>query len=99
MIKKQIQKHNFLTGGPVLQREIYFGGDWAWTSTVTDNPITFDTNVDVGITIDNGIGDIIFTATENQLQWGGSDIPTEERVREIFREEYYNVLREDFRQD
>lgn len=97
MIKKQIQKHNFLTGGPVLQREIYFGDDW--TSTVTDNQIIFDTNVDVGITIDNGAGNYIFTATENRLQWNGDDIPTEERVREIFREEYYNVLREDFRQD
>ena len=96
MIKKQIQKHNFLTGGPVSQREIYFGHDW--TSTVTDNPITF-ANVDVGITIDNGAGNYIFTATENRLQWNGDDIPTEERVREIFREEYYNVLREDFRQD
>ena len=84
MIRKQIQKHNFLTGGPVLQREIYFGDDWVWTTTITGNPPTFDEvsfNMDV------------------QSYYGGEPMVTEERVREIFREEYYNVLRENSTQD
>lgn len=80
MIRKQIQKHNFLTGGPVLQREIYFGNNWTWTSTVTDNfdEISFNTDV--------------------SAYFGGSSVVSEERVREVFREEYYNVLREEFTQ-
>lgn len=96
MVKKQIQKHNFLTGGPVIQYEIPFEGGTLGFNTITpDNNLTIEfMDVNPGITVNNQIGDIIFTATENQLQWGGSDIPTEERVREIFREEYYNILRE-----
>lgn len=84
MVKKQIQKHNFLTGGPVLQREIYFGDDWMWTSTVTNNQPTFD---------------VVSFSMDVQAYYNGEPMVTEERVREIFREEYYNVLREDFRQD
>ena len=48
MVKKQIQKHNFLTGGPVIQYEMDFGittingsaGALVWgdsTLIVTDN--------------------------------------------------------------
>lgn len=96
MVKKQIQKHNFLTGGPVIQYEIPFEDGTLGFNTITpDNNLTIEfMDLNPGITVNNRIGDIIFTATENQLQWVGSDIPTEERVREIFREEYYNILRE-----
>ena len=94
MVKKQIQKHNFLTGGPVIQYEIPFEDGTLGFNTITpENDFTIEL-INPGITVNNGIGDIIFTATENQLQWVGGDIPTEERVREIFREEYYNILRE-----
>lgn len=95
MVKKQIQKHNFLTGGPVIQYEIPFEDG---TTVIPNNDVTIEfrdvRDVNPGITVNNQIGDIIFTATENELQWVGSNIPTEERVREIFREEYYNILRE-----
>lgn len=81
MVRKQIQKHNFLTGGPVLQREIYFGDDWVWTPNVTNDfdEISFNTDV--------------------SAYFGEEPMVTEERIREIFREEYYNVLRENPTQD
>lgn len=103
---KKIPKHNFLDGSPfwyVSQREWGYVDeltgqinipydtpyDLDFTTTITDTP-TYQ-----GVTVTNGQGGVIFEANENQITWNGSDLMTEERVREIFREEYYNVLRED----
>ncbi len=97
---KKIPKHNFLDGSPfwyVSQREWgYVDGltgqinipyDLDFTTTITDTP-TYQ-----GVTVTNGQGGVIFEANENQITWNGSDLMTEERVREIFREEIEEVLR------
>jgi hypothetical protein len=99
---KTIPKHSFLDGSPfyyVSQREwgyideltgqINIPYDVDFTTTITDTP-TYQ-----GVTVTNGQGGVIFEANENQITWNGSDLMTEERVREIFREEYYNILQED----
>lgn len=83
MFKKQIQKHNFLTGGPVLQYELPF-----------DTEISFDFSVD-NWAIDDGPIEGQLTINDEGVLYNGEPVPTEERVREIFREEYYNILRED----
>lgn len=100
---KKIPKHNFLDGSPfwvVSQREwgyideltgqINIPYDADFITTITDTP-TYQ-----GVTVTNGQGGVIFEANENRITWNGSDLMTEERVREIFRNEYYNLLREDF---
>ena len=101
---KTIPKHNFLDGSPfwcVSQREwVYIDEltgqinipydapyDVDFTTTITDTP-TYQ-----GVTVTNGQGGVIFEANENQITWNGSDLMTEERVREIFREEIEEVLR------
>ena len=86
MFKKQIQRHDFLSGGPISQYEIPFQ---------TEPIITNDRQTDIGITFNNANGNTIFTANENGVFHGVEPLTTEERVREIFREEYYNILRED----
>lgn len=104
---KKIPKHNFLDGSPfwvVSQRE------WGYIDELTgqinipyDTPYDVDFNATItnvptyqGVTVTNGQGGVIFEANENQITWNGSDLMTEERVREIFRNEYHNVLRENF---
>jgi len=100
---KTIQKHNFLDGSPfyyVSQRERGYideligqinipydtPDDLDFITTITDTP-TYQ-----GVTVTNGQGDVIFEANENQITWNGSDLMTEERVREIFIQEI-EVLR------
>ena len=88
MVKKQIQRHDFLTGGPVLQYEIPFvDGVWDYDTWVPQD-IVFDTGqVIPGITVNDNIGNnIIFQANEDTIQWMGQEVMTEERVREIVNE-------------
>jgi hypothetical protein len=88
MVKKQIQRHDFLTGGPVLQYEIPFvDGAWDYDTWVPQD-IVFDTNQIIpGITVNDNIGNnIIFQANEDTIQWMGQEVMTEERVREIVNE-------------
>jgi len=77
MVKKQIQKHDFLTGGPVLQREIYFGNDWVWFSTSSGGPrfskTTFSKNISTSYNLN------LLTLEENN--------------RNISDEEYQEFLR------
>jgi len=107
---KTIPKHHFLDGSPfwyVSQREygyvdeetgqinipfdyVYTDENTQWTSTITT---VGDFNA--GITVNSPEGDIIFEANEGGVFHGDESLTTEERVREIFREEYYNILRED----
>ena len=61
--------------------------DLDFTTTITDTPTP------PSFTVTNGQGGVIFEANENQITWNGSDLMTEERVREIFREEIEEVLR------
>ena len=101
---KTIPKHNFLNGSPfwyVSQREWGYVDeltgqinipydtpyDLDFTTTITDTP-TYQ-----GVTVTNGQGGVIFEANENQITWNGSDLMTEEMVREIFRGEMDEVLR------
>ena len=99
---KTIPKHNFLDGSPfwhVSQRE------WGYVDTLTgqinipyDVPydVDFTTTTDTptqGVTVTNGQGGVIFEANENRITWNGSDLMTEERVREIFIQEIEEVLR------
>ena len=90
MVKKQIQRHDFLTGGPVLQYEIPFADGTLNYNTYTWNAqdIVFDTNQIIpGITVNDNIGNnIIFQANEDTIQWMGQEVMTEERVREIVNE-------------
>ena len=88
MVKKQIQRHDFLTGGPVLQYEIPFADNtWDYDTWVPQD-IVFDTNQIIpGITVNDNIGNnIIFQANEDTIQWMGQEVMTEERVREIVNE-------------
>ena len=107
---KTIPKHNFLDGSPfwkVSQREwgyvneetgqinipfdyVYTNENTQWTSTIT----TVD-DFNAGITVNSPEGNIIFEANGGGVFHGHEPLTTEERVREIFREEYYNILRED----
>lgn len=89
MVKKQIQRHDFLNGGPVKQYIFDFNGD----DTITiggDNNINFITAIDNPFTpefiLNNNSGDNIFVVNENQLRWRGSDLVTEARFRELVLE-------------
>ncbi|MDB4326344.1 hypothetical protein N9966_00865 [bacterium] len=101
---KTIPKHSFIDDSPfwyVSQRE------WGYVDELTGQiNIPYDTPCDVdftttitdtltyqGVTVTNGQGGVIFEANENQITWNGSDLMTEERVREIFRGEIEEVLR------
>ena len=101
---KTIPKHSFIDDSPfwyVSQREWGYideltgqinipydaPHDVDFTTTITDTP-TYQ-----GVTVTNGQGGVIFEANENRITWNGSDLITEERVREIFREEIEEVLR------
>jgi len=96
---KTIPKHSFSDGSPfwyVSSREYgYINEETGQINIPYDNLTFTDCEVVPGITVNNNIGDVIFGVNENEITWNGSDLMTEERVREIFREEYYNILRED----
>jgi len=97
---KTIPKHHFLDGSPfwyVSQREYgYIDEETGQINIPFNHELTFtDCDVAPGIIVNNGNGDVIFTANENGVFHGAEPLVTEERVREIFREEYYNILRED----
>lgn len=95
MIKKQIQKHDFLTGGPEIQyrldlSDISFGNNL--NNVTAENFIIWDAdnNNIIDITprmILRGTQDNnIFVVNENEISWNGRSLVTEERVREIVLE-------------
>lgn len=96
MVKKQIQKHDFLNGGPERQYSLNFDIEDQDTILVVDgNAFTFRTtqiNPHFNMVDDNG--DNIFVVTENQIQWRGSDLITEERLREIINSRVEERIRE-----
>jgi hypothetical protein len=95
MIRKQIQKHNFLTGGPILQYEIPFNTNILNVDTITtvlvDNNYT-TTNFRPFMALDNQQGDNIFMVDEDRITYYGLDLVTEDRVRELVRETVMEVL-------
>jgi hypothetical protein len=88
---KKPPKHHFLDGSPfwhVSSREYgYIDEETGQINIPYDNVGLTNTDVFTGITINNNIGDVIFEANENQISWCGNDLMTEERVREVIREE------------
>jgi hypothetical protein len=98
MIKKQIQKHDFLTGGPEIQyrldlSDISFGNNL--NNVTAENFIMWDVGDDTIITpriILHGTQDNnIFVVNENEISWNGRTLVTEERVREIVLESLVNL--------
>lgn len=77
MFKKQIQKHNFLTGGPVIQYEMDFG-----TTTINGSAGTNFVWGDSTLTLANNL---TYSIDITQLV-------TEERVRQMISE-YMDQLR------
>lgn len=77
MVKKQIQKHDFLSGGPVLQYVIPFIAD----DTITIGNIT-NHHRPVFSMVDND-GNNIFNVNEEQINWMGRNLVTEERLIEL----------------
>ena len=81
---KKPPKHHFLDGSPFW---CLSSRQYGYVDEETGQiNIPYD-NVFAGITINNNIGDVIFEANENQISWCGNDLMTEERVREVIREE------------
>ncbi len=78
---------NELTGQINIPYDVPYDVDF--TTTITDTPTYQGVTVTngQGVTVTNGQGGVIFEVNENQITWNGSDLVTEERVREIFREE------------
>jgi hypothetical protein len=75
MVKKQIQKHDFLNGGPEIQYSLNFDVDsFGVEPATTINPQFRLTNANDG--------DILLV-TENELRWNGQNIMTEDRINEI----------------
>lgn len=97
---KTIPKHHFLDGSPfwcVTQREYGYINEETGQINIPYDYVGGLTNTDViaGITVNSPEGTIIFEANGGGVFHGHEPLTTEERVREIFREEYYNMLRED----
>lgn len=96
MVKKQIQKHNFLTGGPVLQYEIPF-----YTNILNGDNIVMGydmgyatTNFRPHMALHNHQGDNIFMVDEDRITYYDHDLVTEDRVRDIVREAIMEVMNE-----
>ena len=93
---KKPPKHHFLDGSPfwcLSSRQYgYVDEETGQINIPYDVELT---NTVAGITVNNHIGDVIFEANVGGVFHGNEPLTTEERVREIFREEYYNILRED----
>ncbi len=97
---KTIPKHHFLDGSPfwyVSQREYDYIDEETGEISIPYNSVLTLTDCEVvpGITVNSPEGGIIFEANGGGVFHGNEPLTTEERVREIFREEYYNILRED----
>ena len=93
-----IPKHNFLDGSPfwyVSSRQYGYINEETGQINIPYDVELGNTDVFAGITVNNHIGDVIFEANGDGVFHGTEPLTTEERVREIFREEYYNILRED----
>lgn len=88
MVKKQIQKHNFLSGGPEIQYSLNFNIEDQDTIGVADgNNFAFRaTQINPQFSMVDNNGDDIFVVTENQIRWRGADLVTEARVRELVLE-------------
>ena len=97
MVKKQIQKHDFLNGGHERQNSLSFNIDDQDTIGIAGENIFASrttTQVNPQFSMVDNNGNNIFVVTENQIQWRGSDLITEERVREIINSSVDERIRE-----
>jgi|SaaInlStandDraft_2_1057019.scaffolds.fasta_scaffold144158_2 hypothetical protein len=95
---KKPPKHHFLDGSPfwcLSSRQYGYVDEETGQINIPYDVELTPTDVFAGITVNNNIGDVIFEANRDGVFHGNEPLTTEERVREIFREEYYNILRED----
>lgn len=97
MVKKQIQKHNFLNGGPERQYSLNFDiEDQDTIGIAGENIFAFRTTTQVNpqFSMVDINGNDIFVVTEEQIRWRGSDLITEERLREIINSSVEERIRE-----
>lgn len=85
MVRKQIQRHDFLNGGPERQYSLNFNVEDQDPIGVVGGFST--TQVNPQFSMVNNNGDDIFVVNENEIVWRGQTLVTEERVREIVEEE------------
>jgi len=98
MVKKQIQKHDFLNDGPILQYELPLFNDI--NQRRHNNFITINdhqTQVIPQFTLNGVNGDNIFTVNTDVITYQNQSLVTEDRLKEIVREmmdEYFIPVRE-----
>ncbi len=83
MVRKQIQKHDFLNGGPERQYSLNFNSEGQDTINIGLGGITNTPQINPQFSIVNNNGDNIFMVTENEIRWNGQNVMTEERINEI----------------
>lgn len=83
MVRKQIQKHDFLNGGPERQYSLNFNSEGQDTINIGLGGITNMPQINPQFSIVNNNGDNIFMVTENEIRWNGQNVMTEERINEI----------------
>ena len=88
MVKKVLNKWDFVRQKPKSLLNVdYVNPNYF---TVCDGDIGIGNfNPEIRL-VDNN--DTIFLVDNNGVQWNGSNIPTEERVREIVREEVLRII-------
>jgi hypothetical protein len=94
MVKKEIQGHDFLNGGPIKQYRIDFGDGLI---SVHPGDITIDSNIiptfNSRFELNDSNGDNIFLVNEDRVSWMGQNLVTEERVLELIRRRFnYNSI-------
>lgn len=96
MVRKQIQKHDFLNGGPERQYSLNFNTEDQDTIGIAgENAFAFRaTQINPQFSMVDINGDDIFVVTENQIRWRGADLVTEERLREIINSSVEERIRE-----
>jgi len=84
MFRKQIQKHDFLNGGPEKQYSLNFGVDSFGVDTPTGMfTINNHTAINPQFRLNNIDNGEIFLVTENVLRWNGQNLITEDRINEL----------------
>lgn len=84
MVRKQIQKHDFLNGGPEIQYSLNFDVDSFGVEPATAMfTIGNHTTINPQFRLTNANDGDILLVTENELRWNGQNIMTEDRINEI----------------
>lgn len=83
MVKKQIQKHDFLNGGPERQYSLNFNFDAQDSINIGGHNLTIGNmeQINPQFSMVDTNGNDIFVVTEDQIRWRGADLVTEEKMR------------------